>query len=59
MAERPTKENQEKPKRARITLECSLETRISIKIMAAKKNKSMNDFILSTLLEKSKRESDD
>ena len=42
----------EKSKRARITLECSSEIRKLIRIKAAQEDKSMNDFILSIVLEK-------
>ena len=52
MAKKPVKVLPEKPKRARITLECSPETRKAIRIMAAQNDKSMNDFILSIVLEK-------
>ena len=55
MTKKSTKELLEKPKRARITLECSTETRKSIRIMAAQQDKSMNDFILSTIAEKLKQ----
>ena len=52
MLNKPLKEVPEKQKRARITLECSAETRKAIRIMAAQNDKSMNDFILSTVIEK-------
>jgi uncharacterized protein (DUF1778 family) len=52
MAKKPVKELPEKPKRARITLECSPETRKAIRIRAAQNDKSMNDFILSIVIEK-------
>jgi hypothetical protein len=39
------------PKKARITVECSLELRRVIRILAAQNDQSMNDFILS-LVEK-------
>ena len=54
MDKKPVKEVPEKPKRARITLECSPETRKAIRIMAAQNDKSMNDFILSMVTEKMK-----
>lgn len=44
----------DKPKRARITLECSVEERKTIRIKAAQEDKSMNDYILSKILEISK-----
>ncbi len=43
-----------KPKKARITVECSLEERRTIRIMAAEHDQSMNDFLL-TLVEKEKK----
>jgi uncharacterized protein (DUF1778 family) len=49
-------ESSEKSKRARITLECSQETRKSIRISAAQEDKSMNDFILSIVLEKMQKD---
>lgn len=52
MAKKPIKDIPEKPKRARITLECSPETRKAIRIRAAQNDKSMNDFILSIVIEK-------
>ena len=52
MAKKPDKESIEKPKRARITLECAPETRKAIRIMAAQNDKSMNDFILSLVTDK-------
>lgn len=39
-------------KRVRITLECSPETRKAIRIMAAQNDKSMNDFIISMVMDK-------
>lgn len=45
----------EKPKRARITLECSLEQRKAIRIMAAQADQSMNEFILSVVEEKKRK----
>ena len=48
----------EKSKRARITLECSSEIRKLIRIKAAQEDKSMNDFILSIVLEKMQKESE-
>lgn len=42
------------PKRVRITLECSLEQRKAIRIMAAQNDQSMNDFLLS-LVEKEQK----
>jgi len=47
-----TIKNDEKPKRARITLECSLELRKAIRIRAAQEDRSMNDLILSIIEEK-------
>ena len=49
-------ESSEKSKRARITLECSQEIRKSIRISAAQEDKSMNDFILSIVLEKMQKD---
>ena len=49
-------EDSEKSKRARITLECSQETRKSIRISAAQEDKSMNDYILSIVLEKMQKD---
>lgn len=54
MAKKNEKEDSSKSKRARITLECSQEIRKSIRISAAQEDKSMNDFILSIVLEKMK-----
>ena len=50
MEKKPEKKSSEKPKRARITLECSSEIRKSIRIKAAQEDKSMNDYILSLVL---------
>ncbi len=44
----------DKPKKARITLECSFEQRKAIRILAAQQDKSMNDFLLS-LVEKERQ----
>lgn len=56
MAKKPAKEapvkEPEKQKRVRITLECSPETRKAIRIMAAQNDKSMNDFIISMVMDK-------
>jgi uncharacterized protein (DUF1778 family) len=52
MAKKPVKEVPEKPKKARITLECSSEIRKAIRIRAAQDDKSMNDFILSIVIER-------
>lgn len=52
MAKKPVKEVPEKPKKARITLECSPEIRKAIRIKAAQDDKSMNDFILSIVQER-------
>lgn len=56
MAKKPAKEvpvkEPEKPRRVRITLECSPETRKAIRIMAAQNDKSMNDFIISMVMDK-------
>lgn len=46
--------NRPKPKRARITVECSLEQRRMIRILAAQNDQSMNDFIMS-LVEKEQK----
>lgn len=54
MEKKPDKKGTEKSKRARITLECSREIRKSIRIWAAQEDKSMNDFILSIVLESMK-----
>lgn len=43
----------EKSQKTTITLECSIEQRESIRIMAAQENKSISEFILS-LVEKKK-----
>lgn len=56
MTKKNDKENSEKSKRARITLECSQETRKSIRIRAAQEDKSMNDFILSIVQEKMQKD---
>lgn len=40
----------EKPKRARITLECTPEIRKLIRIRAAQEDKSMNNYILSLVV---------
>ena len=50
MEKKSEKKSPEKPKRARITLECSSEIRKSIRIRAAQEDKSMNDYILSLVL---------
>ena len=50
MEKKSDKKAPEKPKRARITLECSPEIRKSIRIKAAQEDKSMNDYILSLVL---------
>jgi hypothetical protein len=57
----PTHKRKHEPKlpgvklqRARITLECSLEQRRAIRILAAQQDKSMNEFILS-LVEKEQK----
>lgn len=54
MVKKNDKEDFSKSKRARITLECSQEVRKSIRISAAQEDKSMNDYILSIVLEKMK-----
>jgi uncharacterized protein (DUF1778 family) len=46
----------EKGKKARITLECSPDIRRSIKIRAAQKDISMNDYLLSIVLESSMKD---
>lgn len=56
MAKKNDKEDSSKSKRARITLECSQEIRKSIRISAAQEDKSMNDFILSIVLEKMEKD---
>lgn len=56
MAKKNDKEDSSKSKRARITLECSQEIRKSIRIGAAQEDKSMNDFILSIVLEKMEKD---
>lgn len=58
MEKKSDKKMPEKPKRARITLECSPEERKTIRIKAAQEDKSMNDYILSTVLEKTKEASE-
>jgi uncharacterized protein (DUF1778 family) len=58
MAKKNEKEDSSKSKRARITLECSQEIRKSIRISAAQEDKSMNDYILSIVLEKMKEVSE-
>ena len=55
MEKNSEKKAAEKPKRARITLECSHEIRKSIRIRAAQDDKSMNDYILSLVLESIKK----
>jgi uncharacterized protein (DUF1778 family) len=50
MAKKPVIEVPEKPRKARITLECSPEIRKAIRIRAAQEDKSMNDFILSIVI---------
>jgi uncharacterized protein (DUF1778 family) len=52
MAKKTVKEVPEKTKKARITLECSPEIRKAIRIRAAQDDKSMNDFILSIVIER-------
>lgn len=54
MAKKNDKQDTSKSKRARITLECSQAIRKSIRINAAQEDKSMNDYILSIVLEKMK-----
>ncbi|MBX9743717.1 MAG: hypothetical protein K2X08_00730, partial [Chlamydiales bacterium] len=56
MAKKNDKEDSSKSKRARITLECSQEIRKSIRISAAQEDKSMNDFILSIVLQKMEKD---
>lgn len=56
MAAKAIKEDSGKSKRARITLECSQETRKYIRVSAAQEDKSMNDFILSIVLEKMQKD---
>lgn len=56
MDKKLTTEMPQKEKRARITLECSIEIRKAIRIMAAQADKSMNDFILSLVMDKMKIE---
>ena len=56
MAKKTDKEDSGKSKRARITLECSQEIRKSIRISAAQEDKSMNDYILSIVVEKMQRD---
>ncbi|MGH2612589.1 MAG: hypothetical protein ACRDFB_06015 [Rhabdochlamydiaceae bacterium] len=56
MTKKNDKEDSGKSKRARITLECSQETRKSIRISAAQEDKSMNDFILSIVQEKMQKD---
>lgn len=58
MAKKTANENSEKSKRARITLECSQETRKFIRVSAAQEDKSMNDFILSIVLEKMQKDNE-
>jgi hypothetical protein len=50
----PKKKHEQKLPRARITVECSLEQRRTIRILAAQQDKSMNEFILS-LVEKEQK----
>jgi len=52
MTEATVNEIPKKPKKVRITLDCSPETRKAIRIMAAQNDKSMNDFIISLIMEK-------
>ena len=56
MAKKNDQEDSSKSKRARITLECSQEIRKCIRISAAQEDKSMNDFILSIVLEKMQKD---
>lgn len=56
MEKETDKKTPEKPKRARITLECSPEERKTIRIKAAQEDKSMNDYILSRVLETSEKQ---
>lgn len=43
-----------RPKKARITVECSLEERKAIRILAAQNDQSMNDFIMSLVKKEQK-----
>lgn len=52
MAKKTVKEDSEKSKRARISLECSHEIRKFIRVSAALEDKSMNDYIVSIIVEK-------
>lgn len=52
MAKKVLKEDAEKSKKARISLECSPEIRKFIRISAAEQDKSMNDYVVSIVLEK-------
>jgi uncharacterized protein (DUF1778 family) len=59
MARKPVKkEDSEKSKKARISLECSQEIRKFIRISAAQQDKSMNDFVLSIILEKMQKDTE-
>jgi hypothetical protein len=55
MEKNSEKKAAEKPKKARITLECTHEIRKSIRIRAAQDDKSMNDYILSLVLKSIKK----
>ena len=58
MAKKTFKEDSEKSKRARISLECSLEIRKFIRVSAAKKDTSMNDYVVSLVLEKMQQDTE-